>query len=378
VCVFVQPSDLRGAFDSYLERMGRSAGTRSVYVQALEHLAAVHANVPITALSAAAIDTYLARWRAGFVARYGRMPSPATYRNRVNALRALYSWLERFDLLRDERGTPIPNPMRQVVTPRVEQRRNDWLRPVEDAALMNCPATPTERIIVALLRWTGMRVGEATSLLNGDVDLTAGCESILVRRSKTEAGLRQIPIVPVLEVEVRRWLDRGPGASSPLEPFLAGRGGRPLPASYVWRLVKRVAFRAGVCPTHCTCGDESGPRHSRECPRTVSGENLSAVTPHTLRRTFGSDLLNRGLRLEVVSRLLGHASTTVTERCYAELLDSTTRREFLAVSAVAPQHWERADRLAGPSGAGAVMPELHRDSELVTKLRASLDYLTSR
>src|SRR6478609_7581993 len=99
------------------------------------------------------------------------MPAPATYRNRVNALRALYSWLERFDLLRDERGTPIPNPMRQVVTPRVEQRRNDWLRPVEDAALTNCPATPTERIIVALLRWTGMRVGEATSLLTGDVDL---------------------------------------------------------------------------------------------------------------------------------------------------------------------------------------------------------------
>jgi integrase len=52
------------------------------------------------------------------------------------------------------------------------------------------------------------------------------------------------------------------------------------------------------------------------------------VTPHTLRRTFGSYLLNRGLRLEVVSKLLGHASTTVTERAYAELLDETARREL--------------------------------------------------
>jgi integrase/recombinase XerD len=368
--MFILPSDLRGAFDSYLERMGRSAGTRSVYAQALDDLAAAHPTAPITALSAAAIDAYLARWRAGFVARYGRMPSPATYRNRVNALRALYAWLERFDLLRDEAGRPIPNPMRQVVTPRVEQRRNDWLRPVEDAALMNCPATPTERIIVAMLRWTGMRVGEATSLLNGDIDLTPGYESILVRRSKTEAGLRQIPIVPALEIEIKHWLNRGPGTLSPLDPFLAGRGGRPLPTSYVWRLVKRVAFRAGVRPTRCTCGAETGPRHSRGCPRTVSGENLSAVTPHTLRRTFGSDLVNRGLRLEVVSRLLGHASTTVTERCYAELLDSTTRREFLAASAVAPQHRECADRLAGSSDVPPLTPESD-DSELVAKLRAS-------
>jgi integrase len=375
--MFILPSDLRGAFDSYLERMGRRAGTRSVYAQALDDLAAAHPTAPITALSAAAIDAYLARWRAGFVARYGRMPSPATYRNRVNALRALYAWLERFDLLRDEAGRAIPNPMRQVVTPRVEQRRNDWPRPVEDAALMNCPATPTERIIVALLRWTGVRVGEATSLLNGDIDLTPGCESILVRRSKTEAGLRQIPIIPALEVQIKIWLNRGPGTPSPLNPFLAGRGGRPLPTPYVWRLVKRVAFRAGVRPRRCTCGAETGSRHSRGCPRTVSGENLSAVTPHTLRRTFGSDLVNRGLRLEVVSRLLGHASTTVTERCYAELLDSTTRREFLAASAVAPQHGDRADRLTVSSDGPPLTPESDH-SELATQLRASLDYLASR
>ena len=67
------------------------------------------------------------------------------------------------------------------------------------------------------------------------------------------------------------------------------------------------------------------------CPRTTSGENVSAVTPHTLRRTFGSDLLNRGLRLEVVSRLLGHSSTVVTERAYAQLLGATIRDELLSV-----------------------------------------------
>ena len=60
-------------------------------------------------------------------------------------------------------------------------------------------------------------------------------------------------------------------------------------------------------------------------PARISGENVSSITPHTLRRTFGSYLLNRGLRLEVVSRLLGHSSTVVTERAYAELLGTTIR-----------------------------------------------------
>jgi integrase len=51
--------------------------------------------------------------------------------------------------------------------------------------------------------------------------------------------------------------------------------------------------------------------------------------PNALRRTLGCHLLNSGLRLEVVSKLLGHATTTITEHAYAQLLDDTTRRELL-------------------------------------------------
>jgi integrase len=287
---------------------------------------------PLTALSASDIDVHLGEWRRGFWTTHGRMPCPATYRNKVNALRAFFGWLERFDLLRDELAAPLPNPMRQVIAPRVEQKRIDWLRPHEDAALLACPMTATERIVVWLLRWTGIRVGEAAALLVGDVDLTPGLECVVIRTSKTEAGHRQVPVMPLLQVELERWLShleqrRRPSA---IDPFLAGRSGRPLPIPYMWRLVKRVAFRAGVRPVSCTCGTSNSYRHRSGCARSVSGENVSRITPHTLRRTFGSDLLNRGLRLEVVSRLLGHASTTVTEKAYAELLESTARRELFA------------------------------------------------
>src|SRR5947207_11895319 len=63
-------------------------------------------------------------------------------------------------------------------------------------------------------------------------------------------------------------------------------------------------------------------------PLSTSGQRSTCttnnVTPHSLRRTFGSHLINNGLRLEVVSKLLGHATTTITEHAYAQLLDDTT------------------------------------------------------
>jgi len=153
-----------------------------------------------------------------------------------------------------------------------------------------------------------------------------------VRRSKTRAGRRTIPLVPELRPLLSLWLGElaARGLDRPATALLATRSGTPMLPSFAWRLVKRVAFRAGVRPLPCTCG-ASRPRHRPGCPRTQNGHNLSAVTPHTLRRTFGSDLLNRGLRLEIVSKLLGHASTVVTERAYAELLDDTARRELLRV-----------------------------------------------
>jgi integrase len=77
--------------------------------------------------------------------------------------------------------------------------------------------------------------------------------------------------------------------------------------------------------------------HERGCARTRNGENLSEVTPHTLRRTFGSDLLNRGLRLEVVSKLLGHASTVVTERASRNCLTTRCAENCFAFSNARPR-----------------------------------------
>lgn len=137
------------------------------------------------------------------------------------------------------------------------------------------------------------------------------------RKSKSVSGLRRIPILPELAAEWRRWRDfqeaRGAVADSTGAVHQLRDADDAVPGV---EIVKRVAHRAGV---------------RTQDPPDRAGLNLSEVSPHTLRRTFGSTLLNQGVRLEVVSKLLGHSNTKVTEDSYAELLNATIAREVLSL-----------------------------------------------
>jgi integrase len=207
----------RLAFIDYLARQGRPAGTRLKYDHVLEQFTVWLDDRSPEQLSREELDCYLQSWREEFQRRRGRKPSDASYRSQVCALCSFYSWLERFDLLRDEQGTPLRNPMSPITAPVAKQRANDWLRPAEDSALLEVDCNPQERIIIWLLRWTGLRVGEATRLTIGDLDLTWGEEFLFVRESKTPAGRRAIVLVPELLPHVESWL-RHLGRRSELRP----------------------------------------------------------------------------------------------------------------------------------------------------------------
>jgi integrase len=92
------------------------------------------------------------------------------------------------------------------------------------------------------------------------------------------------------------------GLSADERFFLATRNGTALSRRDKWRVVERVGRRAGV-----------------KC------------SPHTLRRTFGSSILNRDwTKLTPVSAALGHKNTAVTQRAYAALEQATVARALLS------------------------------------------------
>ena len=276
------------------------------------------------------LELFLTHWEAEFQSRHGHLPNAATVRGTIGVLRVFFGYLERADLLVAADGSTRRNPMRTIDAPPCPQRPNDFLRPHEDRALLNADCPQQYRTVVWILRYTGVRVAEAQALTVADLDLTTGGQSLTIRGSKTPAAMRTIPLLPQMLPLIQEHLDllRERLSVTADTPLLATGNGTPMTTNYLWRVVKRAAFEAGVRPVVCTCGTSRQDRHDRGCPRTSSGENRSAVSPHTLRRTFGSDLINRGLRLETVSKLLGHSSTTITERAYAQILAPTIRNEL--------------------------------------------------
>jgi integrase/recombinase XerD len=231
------------AFDAYLARQARSVGTRRKYGEALAaYNRWLNGRAPGT-VQANEIDRYLEHWRQHFQHRHGRAPASASYRAQINALRALYAYLDRFDLISDRNGQPLPDPMRKILPPKSEPVANDWLRPAEDQALLHCDGSLQERFLVTLLRWSGLRVSEATNLTLADLDLTPGEQTLTVRHSKTPAGRRTIPLLPELQPLLEIWLKQlaSHNLDAPSVPLLSSRHGTPMRTSFAWRLVKRLA-----------------------------------------------------------------------------------------------------------------------------------------
>lgn len=314
----VTAHDMAGKFLVWLKRKGKAQGTLDRYGPDLNAFGAWAGQRRLSEVTAVDIDfDFFPKWIEDFEARNSRQPSQATLKALHGSLSSMYRFATNYAFLVDEEGRAVSNPMLAVEAPKVSQRRNDWLRGPEDEVLLDTPMDARESILVLLPRWAGLRLGEQLALREQDVDLVS--KTIYVDDSKTENGIRELPILPDLVPAIKTWreykakhglsTDRGlflcttQGGNwrdPKTKQVVTSEPGQPLKPQQVEKIVRRVGERAGI----------------------------ERLTPHRLRRTFGSFFLNEGVRLESVSKLLGHANTSVTEERYAQLLSQTIRREL--------------------------------------------------
>jgi len=141
-----------------------------------------------------------------------------------------------------------------------------------------------DRALLEVLYGTGARISEAVGLDLDDLDLDDG---VVLLRGKG-GKQRLVPLGSFAISAVRDYLTASrPALVSRAEPavFLNARGGR-LSRQSAWTVLKRAAERAGV---------------------------TAEVSPHTLRHSFATHLLDGGADVRVVQELLGHASVTTTQ-----------------------------------------------------------------
>ncbi len=223
------------------------------------------------------------------VSLHGRNTSASVAR-KLSTLRTFFRFLARKKPL-------LTDPLAGVVNPKIGRHIPVFLTVDEVFALLEAPRdqdryAPRDRAIMELLYGTGMRVSELVALNREHVDQDASIIRVHGKGNKE----RLVPFGRPAAEALRAWLvqrqalleackRRGrPGETESL--FLNNRGGR-LTSRSVERLVSRYGVRAGIA---------------------------TRVTPHALRHSFATHLLEMGADLRVVQELLGHASLSTTQR----------------------------------------------------------------
>ena len=203
-----------------------------------------------------------------------------TIARKISCLRSFYRFLCR-------EGAMDHNPALAVSTPRLEKRLPAFLDEAQVAKLLDAPASGKwqgvrDRALLETLYSTGMRVSELTGLNLEDLDEISG--TVIVRgKGKKE---RLCPIGETALKVIRTYLAKRPKQlRTPYALFVSQKGGR-LTVRQVDRLLKHYVQRAGL---------------------------PSAISPHSLRHSFATHLLDRGGDLRSVQELLGHASLSTTQ-----------------------------------------------------------------
>jgi integrase/recombinase XerD len=187
-------------------------------------------------------------------------------------------------------GLAPDDPAGGVVRPRLPRALPHPLTVAEAIAVVEAPVTTTpaglrDRAILELLYGGGLRVSELTGLDVDDLDLEDGVVRVLGKGGKE----RDVPVGAPARDAVGAYLTRGRPALATSRSrgalFLNARGGR-LTRQSCARLLDRHARAAGIRRT---------------------------VTPHDLRHSFATHLLEGGADVRVVQELLGHASVATTQ-----------------------------------------------------------------
>ncbi len=207
-------------------------------------------------------------------------------RSRARTLVALRTF-HRFLLAE---GHASGNPTGQIQAPRTLSSLPKTLSPQEVERLLDAPAGDScldlrDRAMFDLLYATGLRVSELVGLQIGALQLDAGYLTAFGKRSKQRIvpmGESAMEALHSYLADARPQLDKG-GASPVL--FL-NRSGNGLTRQGFWKIIKRRALQAGI---------------------------RKNITPHTLRHSFATHLLDNGADLRAVQTMLGHADISTTQ-----------------------------------------------------------------
>ena len=206
--------------------------------------------------------------------------APTSIARALSVIKSFFKFLRKQEALSDSpvfymRGPRLPKTLPRALS------KTDMGHLLDEMAKDARWVSLRDLALLTLLYGTGLRIHEALNLTQQDIE-----RDVMVVTGKGRKQ-RQVPLLPVVRTRLAAYLAACPHSHESSAPlFYGARGGR-LSVGVAERMVRSVRRRLGL---------------------------PESTTPHALRHTFATHLLEEGADLRTIQELLGHASLTTTER----------------------------------------------------------------
>lgn len=215
-------------------------------------------------------------------------------RRLISAMRGFYKFLMIDGHIKNNPAEDLDSPQKGFYLPK-------FLNQTEIESLLMAPDVSTEtglrdRAILELMYASGLRVSEAVNVKMGDLDLDAGILTTTGKGSKT----RRIPVGASAVEWVKSYLAlRRKKGNIEIDNLFVSPAARPLNRQVIYLFIKEYAEKAG----------------------------LGEVSPHTIRHSFATHLIQNRADIRSVQQMLGHADISTTQ-IYTHMTDAHLRKSY--------------------------------------------------
>lgn len=209
--------------------------------------------------------------------------STATISRHISSIRSFHQFLIREQITSNDPSLHIETPKKDRKLPDIlSQDEVDRLLDID----MNSKLSIRNKAMLELLYATGLRVSELISLKVSDLHLTMGFVQCFGKGSKE----RIVPLGDTAKYYLEKYISESRGSlikkNIQEDSLFVNQHGRRLTRQGFWKILKGLTLEAGI---------------------------LKKITPHTLRHSFATHLLENGADLRLVQEMLGHADISTTQ-----------------------------------------------------------------
>jgi len=206
-------------------------------------------------------------------------------------LSSFINWLKKYHYIKN---APEINSIDHLESPK---KTIFYLTIDEQMKMINSIKKPSKKLMLVLMLETGVRQGELRGIKLSDIsDL-----GVLVHRKENKEQI--LGLTNDVRLLLKEYLNSRTIVS---EYLFCNSNGESLSAQAVGTWIERVATNAGIDP-----------------------ERVVKITPHTTRKSFACNMLNDGVPITTVQKVLGHTSVNTTQFFYAEVSDNTMNTAIL-------------------------------------------------